>query len=627
MRKYLVFLISLFLIGACTSPPEDPEWCYIYDFRQSDYDFNIVNGVYIEGYGFYSSVVETEVDLNEDEIVDYVTSKGVLSLSHSSFEIQVNPYDPDITHIKATINRAQSIPTTDEINLNALGEVFGIDVNTTYGGVYDFIYMPSQLSTAEITQARQDNWSLKSSINITIEATNRNAPDIASGIYVSELVIYGNNPTPYIGNPCGPNLTATPSPTVTPSPTPTNTLSPTPTNTPTETFTPSPTALPCPDLIFDFTQSDCGWYSQDDRSDWSFTEGWKSIIKGSEQSWGWVVDIEYIPPVAFYADNMVVNLDQLPSGDRNDVRAYINGVQVLDLDNDPQSSYNTSFTRQLVTSVRFNFLENEWDGPSCANSGGNYCLSSKADAIIESIIMTDSEEPTPTPTDTVTPTWTPPVTNTPNDDNTYITNTPNPTGTPQATSTHIDTPTPYQTPGIGPGTATPNPEEARQNEIMSDLIDEIARGNNEIENELGQIEDNTGDIAEGIGGIGQAISDAFNALNQITTAVGLGMESITTLGSKMGNWGTQTINRVGALISAYFTAPPTPLAGLPLCMTAPLEHDICAIYYILDWTLLAPNTPGSFIIPLILAIMNVIVLFRVVKFILKFLKRGEDATA
>lgn len=89
-------------------------------------------------------------------------------------------------------------------------------------------------------------------------------------------------------------------------------------------------------------------------------------------------------------------------------------------------------------------------------------------------------------------------------------------------------------------------------------------------------------------------------------------------------WVGQITNDIGALMDAFINTPPEAIPGLPLCMTAPMEHDICAIYYIMDWTLFAPNTPGQFIIPVVLLIMNLFIFMKFVSWVLRLIRRGGE---
>jgi hypothetical protein len=91
-------------------------------------------------------------------------------------------------------------------------------------------------------------------------------------------------------------------------------------------------------------------------------------------------------------------------------------------------------------------------------------------------------------------------------------------------------------------------------------------------------------------------------------------------------WVGQVTNDIGSILDSFINTPPQAIGGLPQCMTRPMESDICAIYYILDWTLLQPNTPGAFIIPLILIVMNFYIFIKFVSWVLRLIRRGEATT-
>lgn len=274
-------------------------------------------------------------------------------------------------------------------------------------------------------------------------------------------------------------------------------------------------------------------------------------------------------------------------------------------------------------------------------------------------ICDNSPTPTPTTTPTITrtplpsptgqnPTRTPIAYNSPTPqptvDLTQTTATPENTleATPTfITSTYIPSVTPYATGTIGAGTPTPSVEEIRENEAEFEILDEIQQNQNWLENATGEFFDFIGGafqwIFQGIADIFQMIQDFFrwltNLISSIFAILGeilgiiiLIIQLMLGLISLLLNYIGQIIARLTALITAFFTAPPTPIDGLPLCITAPMSHDLCAIYYIMDWTLFAPNTSGQFIIPLVLAVMNVLIIFRAVRVILKFIRRGEDVT-
>lgn len=80
--------------------------------------------------------------------------------------------------------------------------------------------------------------------------------------------------------------------------------------------------------------------------------------------------------------------------------------------------------------------------------------------------------------------------------------------------------------------------------------------------------------------------------------------------------------QVQNIVAAYNNAPPTAPDGLPDCINAPLEHDVCAIYYALENTVLAGV--GAFIIPIIVIFVDIIILFYLLNIIRKFIYSVQE---
>jgi len=604
MRKYLVFIIALFVLASCGSaPPEETDWCWTYDFRFSDNGFNIASGTWVDLEGIQ-------------------TDSGELSFSYEYAEFVT----PAIIYVSVT--RPDGVDGT--IPITTAGTIYG--VTTSFS-----VDMVTDSETAYFVPETQGD--AGKVINTTVNTGDKE-------LILESIRIEGFGETPFESNPCDDD--APPLPTNTPTNTPPATDTPTPTDTPTETFTPTPTDTPepCEDRIFDLTGSTCGFSHWGyDWNDYYSGQGWGAgIIQESDGDtlngdWSYAVGIEKTDVASVYADSILIRFASFPSGNRNDLLVNINGGTVANYDNNPQSQYTISFTRQQVTQINIAFYENEPINP-CANP----CLAMKADTIIEYIELFDSEEEptdTPEPTDTVTATGTyTPVagtTNTPYNfqptvDLTQTTATPSVTFTP--TSTDYPRSTAYATLDIDPGTPTPSVEEIRENEAEWELLEEEKRSNNVIENLLQDILDELSNLGggdsgtTGDGGTGEGTGDDSGAgeLTDYGNLINDFLFGIQGLFGKIGVYFSQSVSSANALITSFYTAPPVAIPGLPLCMSAPLQHDICAIYYILDWTLFAPNTPGQFIVPLILAIMNVIVIFRVGRYVLKLMNRSEDIT-
>lgn len=88
----------------------------------------------------------------------------------------------------------------------------------------------------------------------------------------------------------------------------------------------------------------------------------------------------------------------------------------------------------------------------------------------------------------------------------------------------------------------------------------------------------------------------------------------------------QALAVIIGLFTDYNTAPVLAIPGLPQCVTAPTDSDICALYYALDWTLFAPDTPGALIVPLVTILLDVTILFFFVRRVLSMVSSGEKVT-
>jgi len=133
-----------------------------------------------------------------------------------------------------------------------------------------------------------------------------------------------------------------------------------------------------------------------------------------------------------------------------------------------------------------------------------------------------------------------------------------------------------------------------------------------------------GNVIQTILGI---LNQAIELVRQIAEIIRILVEIVIRLIQLFGQWIAQAGVRLGGLIASFFSAPPTPIGGLPLCISQPMQYDICAIYYIFDNTLMAPGTPGQLIIPILLVDMNIWMIAYFGKFALKLLRRGENVTS
>lgn len=119
---------------------------------------------------------------------------------------------------------------------------------------------------------------------------------------------------------------------------------------------------------------------------------------------------------------------------------------------------------------------------------------------------------------------------------------------------------------------------------------------------------------------GQAAgSEAGDGLNN-------GWQVGQAFGNLMSGWLGQGGNAIGGLLTGFVEANPEPVPGLPLCMSNPTAHDWCAIIYIIEFTIIAPGTPGELIVPMLNIMINIYIVVYFVRWVLFLARRGESMT-
>lgn len=85
-------------------------------------------------------------------------------------------------------------------------------------------------------------------------------------------------------------------------------------------------------------------------------------------------------------------------------------------------------------------------------------------------------------------------------------------------------------------------------------------------------------------------------------------------------WFVQAIGIFFGIINTMNGAPATAVPGLPRCISAPMESQICALWYMVDWTIIADGTPGAYLIPLIVLMIDLLIIVYVVQSIFRLVK-------
>lgn len=115
-----------------------------------------------------------------------------------------------------------------------------------------------------------------------------------------------------------------------------------------------------------------------------------------------------------------------------------------------------------------------------------------------------------------------------------------------------------------------------------------------------------------LGIVGQVLEIFRTIIDLIISVVGLMLTYIR-----------EAIELFFMILNSFNGAGVTPIPGMPRCISAPMESQTCALWYIFDYTLLADNTPGAYIVPLIVLMIDLAIAFYVIRSIYRFAKKFE----
>jgi hypothetical protein len=622
LTSFARLALVAFLVSSCAIQQPGPrDWCYIYTFEEAG--INVMSGTLVPGGGILSDAT------------------GLLQVNW----VAGQTVQPIAITVRATRG---SVAGDISVTMNAL--IFGM--TTPFSGT-----IPGSLTSIEQTITPQNAGESGSTANITIDASAQFTLD--------EIEISGRGANPFARNDCGPNTeTQTPTTGASPTPLPSATIDPsiTPTLTPTMTATPPPD-LPC--LIV------TGWIPASRTYTW--LNGAQSLSWQRPQSMpaGSVFYGGYVEELSFSGASNVTSFASMGGtvsiATRN-VVSIISSAYLVDVTAkaDAIAGLYPTHTRLDAGAAAFG-VGSQLDLNFSAN-GGAGVWSVTTTHRVRLILASDSQsicawaeeqEATPTPTSTTPPTPTTIPTRTPMG---IFNSTPRPTRTPisvSGTSTPRPPPTAVPTgtplPTLGPtntlipaptlpatGTPSPtNPNPDGENEAewsilgaMGDFFAWIQNAINGAFDWLGQLGRWLQGMAYNIGVlfgnfmslIGGIIGNAVRFFLELWDIAALLVQLLFGLVGLLWSWLSFGMARITAIFSAFGSTPAVPIPGLPQCASNPTAHDVCAFYYILDYTLLAQGTPGAFIVPLVTIIMNLSIILLFVKFVLKFLRRGENIT-
>lgn len=589
------------------------DWCAVYDLRYQAFGAFIYLGDWVEGVGFS-------------------TAGGLLE-----FDIG-NIYTVQATSVSVTFQAPDGAPGV--INVDAQTDAFGIQ---HVGEESDqFSIQPGINPQATISVTAEDSNDYGgNNLGMSVQSSSQ--------VFVTTIVVQGTGVSPFPpGSAYGDSVmpcdwaTATPTPspmpsnTLPPSPTRTPSLTRTPSNTPTITNTPTASNTPTPTFTFTTTYTPSAsptptpWCQFTDFSTDGVVDFGTRVDGGIEQ--------EFIGGTSYYAAAYV----DIPSN------VVITWAQTYATDEDA----NDGFTVRKVNSLgEISGLEDTyvlqgetagngytWDSFSWdvnANDIDQLWVTVQHNTGSHVRVMESFEacgyytnNPTQTPTATATVTAFPP-TETPTASSTALiiaspTTIPYEatTGTPVIDATNTPLPSPTWLPSPTPVTdGTEEDEGERQiTNIIADLYTWLVNTANGVFRWFNSIflwgQGSLRNVGIQIANFWAAILNFLQQLERlgrdILLIVNLLLQILRHLLDIILLWLDQLTNVTRSIISAYQDATPNPVPYLPQCVTAPLESPVCAMWYILQYTIFG-GTLGGIILQIILVVVDLAVLFQFVR--------------
>lgn len=147
-------------------------------------------------------------------------------------------------------------------------------------------------------------------------------------------------------------------------------------------------------------------------------------------------------------------------------------------------------------------------------------------------------------------------------------------------------------------------------EAVSHSVQQAGEGTNSIIDVINQFAEV---VIGGLTSIVRFIGEIINAVGAIVRLIGQLVEVVIAVIGRIWDYMTQAVSLFFEILGTINDAPPEQIPGLPRCVSAPTQYQICAVWYIVDWTLIADNTPGAMLVPLIILILDIGIAFYVMR--------------
>lgn len=119
------------------------------------------------------------------------------------------------------------------------------------------------------------------------------------------------------------------------------------------------------------------------------------------------------------------------------------------------------------------------------------------------------------------------------------------------------------------------------------------------------------------------INAFFRFIDEVFHIVAILIAIIIRLAQLIAGWLVQAISIAFNFLNTFSQTAPSPLPGLPQCVTNPLASELCALYYMSDWTIFAPNTPGALIPGLLTIVIDSLIIFFFIRKVMSIINTGE----
>lgn len=557
-------LLILIILAGCQPANPGPgdvpfDWCFTFDFTTSNTGIGTPYGTWEVGHGF-----------TED-------AAGRLSVGYTQ--------DAVVTPGLVIVTVRRPTGSTGPINVQALGNIFGIPIDQDQT-------LPNGINSSVINIKPSGANQQSNTFNVSVLTTHP--------LYFESIEVEGSGISPFPQNPCSAS-TGTPTAPFFSSdtPTPTATSTPGPTLTPSNTLTPSatPTQSACiNDLNLRTTQ--VASILPGNNGFWESGFGYRS---GAPYSDGFTTGVRLFAEIDLWSIiSASVDLNNASGATLTVSSTNTAAWSIVGYDDSKTHSMNllsatgSISSESLQTNQGFSDPTNikvRWLELSAAHvQGTTNPYIGFATVYLAGTCYPISPTATPTFTPSLTGTLTPSLTFTPSQTTTAFpaTNSPAPTNTripiltlpPLGTLPPPNTPfgTPWgtpSTPGGTPNTGTP-------------AITGPTPG-------IG----GTGTPGAGGGG-GEGLNGLTDGIGTIGGAVLGGASNAMRQGFK---WLGEVAGVFRNITTAWSNATPQEIPGLPDCVNEPAISQVCAIFYMLQYTVFS-GTIGGVLIPAATIVMN-----------------------